>query len=137
VARSRLLDALAGGGPEQALARAAQGGPKLWLIGRLLGHRRRCPAAYRPGSGYQALPVSGSRARHAVAFTRTGGLAVVVPRLVARLGHGRDGAWDDTAVTLPGGEWVNVLTGEAVPGGRADVQTLLGRFPVAVLGRDD
>ena len=44
-ARSRLLDALAGAGPEQALARADEGGPKLWLIGRLLGHRRRFPEA--------------------------------------------------------------------------------------------
>jgi (1->4)-alpha-D-glucan 1-alpha-D-glucosylmutase len=87
--------------------------------------------------------VSGSRAEHAVAFTRAGGqarapgLAVVVPRLVARLGHGRDGAWGDTAVTLPGGEWVSVLTGEPVPGGDIGVEALLSRFPVAVLGRDD
>ena len=114
-ARGRLLDALAGAGPEAALARADEGGPKLWLIHRLLGHRRRCPDAYGPGSGYQPLPVSGARAGHVVAFTRTGGqaapgLAVVVPRLVARLG-GR--TWDGTTVTLPGGDWINVLDGGA------------------------
>jgi (1->4)-alpha-D-glucan 1-alpha-D-glucosylmutase len=139
-ARGRLLDVLAGAGPEAALARADEGGPKLWLIHRLLGHRHRCPDAYGPGSGYQALPVSGARAEHVVAFARTGGgpagapgLVVVVPRLVARLG-GR--AWDDTTVTVPEGDWVSVLDSEPVRGGQVSVATLLRRFPVAVLGRD-
>jgi (1->4)-alpha-D-glucan 1-alpha-D-glucosylmutase len=140
-ARARLLGALAGAGPEEALARAAAGGPKLWLIHRLLGHRRRCPGAYGPGSGYRALPVSGPRAGHAVAFTRTGGqarapgLAVVVPRLVARLGHGRRGAWGDTTVRIPDGDWADVLTGDPVRGGPVSMDMLLRRFPVAVLGR--
>jgi (1->4)-alpha-D-glucan 1-alpha-D-glucosylmutase len=140
-ARALLLDALAGAGPEAALARADEGGPKLWLIHRLLGHRQRCPDAYGSGSGYQALPVSGARAEHVVAFTRTGGaragapgLAVVVPRLLARLG---DRPWDDTTVTLPGGDWVSVLDSEPVRGGQVSVDTLLRRFPVAVLGRDN
>jgi (1->4)-alpha-D-glucan 1-alpha-D-glucosylmutase len=137
-ARGRLLDALAGAGPEAALARADEGGPKLWLIHRLLAHRHRCPDAYGPRSGYQALPVTGARAGHVVAFTRTGGpagapgLAVVVPRLVARL-EGR--AWDDTTVTVPGGDWISVLDAEPVRGGQVSVATLLRRFPVAVLGR--
>ncbi len=56
--------------------------------------------------------MAGPLADHAVAFTRSGGLAVVVPRLVARLGH-----WAQTAVTLPGGSWTDVLTGEPVTGG--------------------
>ena len=137
-ARGRLLDALAGAGPEAALARGDEGGPKLWLIHRLLGHRHRCPEAYAPGAGYQALPVSGARAEHVVAFSRTGspgrtpGLAVVVPRLVARL-SGR--TWDDTTITLPGGDWISVLDGEPVRGGQVSAATLLRRFPVAVLGR--
>ena len=66
-----------------------------------------------------------------VAFTRSGGLAVVVPRLVARLGD-----WAETAVTLPGGSWADVLTGEPVTGGQVSVSALLERFPVAVLGRE-
>jgi (1->4)-alpha-D-glucan 1-alpha-D-glucosylmutase len=138
-ARGRLLDSLAGAGPEAALARAHDGGPKLWLIHRLLAHRHRCPDAYGPGSGYQALPVTGARAGHVVAFTRTGGgsagapgLAVVVPRLAARLG-GR--TWDDTTVAVPGGDWISVLDAEPVRGGQVSVATLLRRFPVAVLGR--
>jgi (1->4)-alpha-D-glucan 1-alpha-D-glucosylmutase len=130
--RRRLLDRLAGGGPEEALARAGQGGPKLWLIHRVLGHRRRHPGAYGPGSGYQPLRVHGPWARHAVAFARSGGLAVIVPRLVASL----DEQWTDTTAGLPDGNWVDVLTGEKVDGGRASVAALLRRFPVAVLGRE-
>lgn len=149
-ARGRLLDSLADAGPEAALARADEGGPKLWLIHRMLAHRHRCPDVYGPGSGYQALPVTGVQAGHVVAFTRTGGqarvpgparapgpagvpgLAVVVPRLLARLG-GR--TWDDTTVTVPGGDWISVLDAEPVRGGQVSVATLLRRFPVAVLGR--
>jgi (1->4)-alpha-D-glucan 1-alpha-D-glucosylmutase len=146
-ARERLLDALAGAGPEEALALAEEGGPKLWLIHRLLAHRRRHPQAYGPRSGYEPLEVSGPAREHVIAFTRSGGparapgqarapgLAVVVPRLVAQLGGGPwgAGAWDDTSVALPEGLWANVLTGEAVPGGPAGVEALLRRFPVTVL----
>ena len=131
-ARARLLATLAGAGPEDALARDDAGGPKMWLIQRVLAHRRRHPGPYGPGSGYRPLAVAGPKADHAVAFTRTGGLAVVVPRLLVRLG----GDWADTTVLLPGGEWVDVLTGTAVPGGRSSVAALLRRFPVAVLGRE-
>jgi (1->4)-alpha-D-glucan 1-alpha-D-glucosylmutase len=137
-ARRALLDRLAPAGPEAALAAGGQGGPKIWLIHRLLQHRLRHPGAYGPGSGYQPLPVSGPKAAHAVAFTRTGGLAVVVPRLVAGVGD-----WAATTVTLPPGRWTSVLTGEPAAGGRAgggslpvSVAGLLRRFPVAVLGRD-
>ena len=93
--RRDLLGELAGAGPEAALDRAAEGGPKLWLIHRVLAHRRRHPGAYGPGSGYEPLHVRGPRAQNVVAFTRTGGLAVIVPRLVPRPGddlvrhHGR------------------------------------------------
>jgi (1->4)-alpha-D-glucan 1-alpha-D-glucosylmutase len=143
-ARERLLAVLAGAGPEEALGRMADGGPKLWLIHRVLSHRLRHPEVFGRGSGYQPLAVSGPRADHVVAFTRTAGqagapgLAVVVPRLLARLGGGPwgRGAWADTAVTLPDGEWADVLTGDRVIGGRAGLESLLHRFPVAVLARD-
>jgi (1->4)-alpha-D-glucan 1-alpha-D-glucosylmutase len=67
-----------------------------------------------------------------VAFTRTGGLAVVVPRLVTGLADD----WSGTTVALPGGAWVSVLDGEPVPGGETSLAALLGRFPVAVLGKE-
>jgi (1->4)-alpha-D-glucan 1-alpha-D-glucosylmutase len=132
-ARGRLLAALAGAGPQEALARMAEGGPKLWLIHRVLRHRLGHPGLYR--SGYEPLEARGPKADHVVAFTRTGGLAVVVPRLLARLGGGPwgQGAWDGTSVALPGGAWTDVLTGDQVPGGAVEVESLLERFPVAVL----
>ena len=85
-----------------------------------------------------------------IAFTRSGsqarapGLAVVVPRLVAKLGGQAralggtwgSGAWGDTAVALPEGGWTDVLSGERVEGGSVGVEALLRRFPVAVLGRE-
>jgi (1->4)-alpha-D-glucan 1-alpha-D-glucosylmutase len=145
-ARERLLDELAEAGPEEALARSDEGGPKLWLIHRLLGYRQRCPEAYGPGSGYEPLASWGPAAEHVVAFTRSGGrapgLAVVVPRLVARLGRAGyglsggawgAGAWGDTTVSIPDGSWTNVLTGEPVAGGSVSVEALLRRFPVTVL----
>jgi len=163
-ARRRLLAELAGAGPEAALARGDEGGPKLWLIHRLLQHRRRHPAGFGPDSGYQPLPVTGARAAHAVAFTRTGGLAVVVPRLVTGLvtglaggsadlargsadlargsadlaGGSADlaGGWAGTMVELPGGAWTDVLTGGRIDGGAVGVAAMLRRFPVAVLARE-
>jgi len=43
--------------------------------------------------------VTGAKAGHAVAFRRTGGLAVLVPRLVVGLA----GDWADTVAHLPPG----------------------------------
>jgi (1->4)-alpha-D-glucan 1-alpha-D-glucosylmutase len=131
-ARRAMLDLLADAGPGEALARSDEGGPKLWLIHRVLGHRRRHPDAYGPGSGYEPLHVGGPGATHAVAFARAGGLAVIVPRLLA----GLDEAWPGTTVDLPADRWVDVLTGEKVDGGSVSVAALLRRFPVAVLGRE-
>src|ERR1022692_3940164 len=80
-ARRRLLAALTDATPEAALARAADGGPKLWLIHRLLRHRREHPGCYDRRSGYQPLDLHGPAAGQAVAYTRSGGLAVLTPRL--------------------------------------------------------
>jgi (1->4)-alpha-D-glucan 1-alpha-D-glucosylmutase len=119
-------------GAAAALARADDGGPKLWLITQVLRHRRRHPAAYGPASGYEPLPVTGQKAGHAVAFRRTGGLAVLVPRLVVGLA----GDWAGTAVQLPPGSWRSVLTGEPASGA-APAADLLAGFPVAVLAPEN
>jgi (1->4)-alpha-D-glucan 1-alpha-D-glucosylmutase len=85
-------------------------------------------------------------------LARGGVVAVVVPRLVATLVGGPDpglsslpagpnparGAWGDTAVTLPSGRWVDVITGAPWQGnGDIAVGQLLERFPVALLERSD
>jgi (1->4)-alpha-D-glucan 1-alpha-D-glucosylmutase len=152
-ARSTLLAKLGEHGPESALSLADAGGPKLWLIRRLLAHRRSNPGAFGPGSGYAPLPATGTHADHLAGFVRTppggtgGKVVVLVPRLVARLGeaengtdwtgpHWDRGGWDETRVELPEGSWTSVLTGEQSPGGQAGVGDLLARFPVAVLSQD-
>jgi (1->4)-alpha-D-glucan 1-alpha-D-glucosylmutase len=145
-AREELLAELAGAGPEEALALAGRGGPKLWLIHRLLCYRLAHPEPF--GAGYQPLAADGPKAGHVVAFGRgrrasfrpgkqSDGLVVVVPRLLARLGGDGwgQGAWDGTTVALPPGDWTDVLTGAQLREGSVAVETLLERFPVAVLGK--
>jgi (1->4)-alpha-D-glucan 1-alpha-D-glucosylmutase len=130
--RRRLLKELWDAEPEHALRKAEEGGSKLWLIHRVLDHRRRHPETYAASSGYDPLPASGIKAEHAVAFARGGGLVVLVPRLVIGLGD----RWGDTRVAIPRGRWINLLTEEAVDGGDVAAGALLRRFPVAVLARE-
>jgi (1->4)-alpha-D-glucan 1-alpha-D-glucosylmutase len=112
------------------MGRADEGVPKLWLIARLLERRRQARELFE-SSLYTPLGAAGTKARHVVAFARDR-LVVVVPRLLAGLG----GAWADTTVGLPEGEWEDVLSEAHVQGGRpAEVATLLHAFPVAVLAR--
>ncbi|MGH9126132.1 MAG: malto-oligosyltrehalose synthase [Acidimicrobiales bacterium] len=122
--RRRLLAEVAASGSEPPVIDQT-GAAKLWLIRGLLADRRQRATAYGPGSGYQALRVAGAGADRVVAFCRTGGVVTVVPRC------GHDFSWGGTAVELPPGPWVDVLTGSEVAGG--DVGALWARFPVAVL----
>jgi (1->4)-alpha-D-glucan 1-alpha-D-glucosylmutase len=128
-ARRFLLAHLSGSAPEVALEHAGEGGPKLWLIHRLLQHRRRAPGCYGPAAAYEPLPVRGTRSKQALAFTRRGQLAVVIPRL--------SGEKPGAVVGLPAGNWRDVLTDEKLAGGDVAVDDLLRRFPVAVLERQD
>jgi (1->4)-alpha-D-glucan 1-alpha-D-glucosylmutase len=130
-ARRSLLDRLGAASPEVALEHAEEGGPKLWLIHRLLRHRQESPACYGAASTYRPLGMEGGRSGRALAFSRGDRLAVVVPRLTG----GPAGGWSDTAVTLPPGYWRDVLSDDEFPGGAALIEDLLHRFPVAVLER--
>jgi len=130
VLRQRILDEVLDASPEDAIARLDDGGAKLWLLARVLRHRRRHPAPYQ-SHRYAPLRVAGERARHVVAFEREG-LAVVVPRLLVGLAD----RWDDTTVELPPGPWIDVLSGDPHRGGERAVAEVLARFPVAVLARD-
>jgi (1->4)-alpha-D-glucan 1-alpha-D-glucosylmutase len=81
------------------------------------------------------VPVTGPAADHAVAFTRGDAVAVVVPRLPLRLAD--RGGWGDTAIELPAVRWRNQLTGEVTSGGSVVADSLLRRFPVALLEREE
>jgi (1->4)-alpha-D-glucan 1-alpha-D-glucosylmutase len=122
-ALARLLDRPADATPEDALALAAEGGPKLYLLRHALALRARLdlPDEHMP------LEVSGPGAQHVFAFAR-GPAVAVVPRLVLSRPPDRG----EARVALPPGRWRNVLTGEAATGRAGE---LLARFAVALLQR--
>jgi (1->4)-alpha-D-glucan 1-alpha-D-glucosylmutase len=51
------------------------------------------------------------------------------------VGLGALGGWGSTTLTLPAGEWTDVLTGDAVVGTEARLASVLDRYPVALLVR--
>jgi (1->4)-alpha-D-glucan 1-alpha-D-glucosylmutase len=119
--------------PEQILARADEGLPKLWLIRQGLALRRRSPGRFGADAVYRPLQARGSRARHVLAVGRGDSVLAVAPRLVL----GLSGVWGETTLELPPGQWTNVLTGERGLGGRIGLAELLSRFPVSLLARDE
>lgn len=118
--------------PEEIANRMASGLPKLWVAHKSLTLRREHPEWFGPEAGYEALPVSGPKADHAMGFVRAGRVATVVPRWSQKRGE----SWAGTSIDLPGGRWRNLLTGEEVDGGQLRLQAVLGRFPVALFIRD-
>ncbi len=131
VRRELLADLDAGPSPEEIVARADEGLPKLHVTRRALHLRRARPELFGPGGTYTPIEPTGAKPAHVVAFARGEGCVTVAPRLPLKLG----GDWGDTAVELPAGPWKNELTGDEVPGGPAKVADLLRRFPVALLAR--
>ncbi len=124
-----LLSDLADAGPAGALGRDETGGPKIWLIAKVLAHRQTSPRAYDRTSGYEPLEVTGPHSDRFLAFSRTGGIAVIVPRLATATAD----PWTGTEVALPPGRWVSVLTGEYFSSGNVRAAALLRRFPVQIL----
>jgi (1->4)-alpha-D-glucan 1-alpha-D-glucosylmutase len=129
--RERLLSEVRAMSSEEAMARADDGAPKLWLIARLLEERRRRPDLFASPS-YSPLEAVGAKAAHAVSFARDR-LVVVVPRLLIGLA----GGWADTRLALPPGRWRNVLGADEHDGSAPlELSKLLQAFPVAVLAQD-
>lgn len=104
----------------------ASGAVKLHVVAAALRARRDRPTSF---AGYRPLEVSGSAARHLVAFDRVGAVTVVT-RLPLTL-H-RSGGWGDTTLTLPDGRWIDQLSG-ADHAGPVRADELTGRYPVALL----
>ena len=162
--RRALLRDLKDLGPEEVLARDAEGASKLHVTRQALELRRRRPELFASSADYQPLAAQGAQAERVVAFSRAGGAVVVaVPRWLLGLSHDvlgdagqgvghadgrgqgiwREGVWGDTALPLPGGpdaRYTNLLVGEDVDrGGEQGVQVseLWRRFPVALLERKE
>ncbi len=127
--RRRLLGELPQLAPEAIMERMEEGVPKLWLLRQALRARRLRPQSFGSAGAYRPLLAQGAKADHLLAFGRCEDVVVAVPRLVMGLADG----WGDTALELPSGEWRDLMTGDAWPGGPMPVAALLGRFPVALL----
>jgi len=124
-----LLEAADTASPEEALARADSGLPKMVVVARALALRRDEPDAFAAGA-YDPIDIDGPGAGHVVGFRRAGRIACVVPRLVL----GRPENWREARIRLGGDEWKNVFTAELSPGDTTAGE-LFTRFPVALLQR--
>jgi len=114
---------------EQILRRMDSGLPKLWVLHRALDLRRDRPESFGPDADYTPLMATGRRADHVVAFLRASRIAAIIPRWNLKLANN----WSGTSVHLPNGRWKNLLTHDLLNGGSIPMQTVLQRFPVALL----
>lgn len=117
--------------PGDVMERMDRGLPKLWVIKHALEFRKEHPDLF-DGGDYVPVRIAGEKAFHGLAFARNGTAVTLIPRLVVT----RNGEWGDTWIDLPEGRWRNVLTGDRVEGGRSLLGTLLERFPVALLWKE-
>jgi (1->4)-alpha-D-glucan 1-alpha-D-glucosylmutase len=113
---------------------------KLLVTSRALRLRREHPDWF-VGGGY--LPVATS-AGNAIAFGRAPAAAqgfgadqATVIAVATRLpvARARYGGWGEHTVTLPPGDWTDLLTGRQVPGSSCRLADLLSDLPVALLTR--
>ncbi len=121
--RRALLAALDAGAPATGLD-----AEKLLVTSRALRLRRDHPDWFT--GGYAPLAADGPAAGHVIAFQR--GYAITV---ATRLPEGlrRRGGWSTTALAVPEGRWLNVLTGATHTGPRPLLSDIDIRLPVALL----
>jgi (1->4)-alpha-D-glucan 1-alpha-D-glucosylmutase len=131
--RRQMLNDLRGGiDVEEIMQRMDSGLPKLWVAHNALRLRRDHPEWFGAEAAYTPLIAEGSKSNYVVGYQRGDCVAAFVPRWPLNLG----GNWASTTVELPSGQWKNIFTREVVAGGRLRVQSLLKRFPVALLTRE-
>jgi (1->4)-alpha-D-glucan 1-alpha-D-glucosylmutase len=104
------------------------GQAKLWTLLCALRLRREHPECFDARGTYTPLEVEGGHRQRVVAFLRGDDVICIAPRLTFALSD-----WGDTRVRLPRGQFVNVLTAQAVHSGH--LESLVQRFPVALLVR--
>jgi len=132
--RRLLLSELEAGMQVEDIVKSMDSGmPKLWVLYCALKWKRRRPELFGADAGFARLVIEGRKADHAVGFVRAGCVATIVPRWNLKL----SGNWSNTTVDLPGGRWMNVLTDELFNSGRVSMTSLLRRFPVALLVKEE
>jgi (1->4)-alpha-D-glucan 1-alpha-D-glucosylmutase len=99
--------------------------------------RKAHPALFHGGE-YRALHADAGYEENLIAFSLGGRIVAIAPRLFARrlqpdalapIG----GFWGEARLTLPEGEFEDVLTGAQHRGGTRPMAELLAQFPVALL----
>ncbi|MFJ7077353.1 malto-oligosyltrehalose synthase [Streptomyces sp. NPDC098781] len=95
--------------------------------------RRRRPEVFGDSASYAPLTAEGPAGAHCAAFVRSGEVLTAVTRLSLRLV--RSGGWRETVLPLPPGRWADVLDPEREFTGKARVEDLFARLPVALLER--
>lgn len=105
---------------------------KLRVTTAALALRRRRPDSFLAG-GYTPLPATGSAAPHLVSFLRGDDVVVAACRWTVALA---ETGWAETALALPDGQWVDLLSGRSWTG-PVPVSALLADSPVALLERAD
>ncbi len=105
---------------------------KLALVHRALELRGRRPSSFGEGrrGAFRPLALSGPAADHGVAFSRGADVVTVVTRWPLALEE--KGGWRNTSLSLPPGQWADVLSGRHY-GGEVLVKDLLAAVPVALL----
>lgn len=135
--RRAMLAELEGGMDACEIVRRMDSGmPKLWITRTALHLREAHPEWFGAEAAYTPLYAEGSKREHIVAYLRAGRVATIVPRWNAKVGAAPRGFPAATTLDLPDGRWKNVLTGETIDGGRVRIQTVLERFPVALLVKE-
>ena len=133
-ARTAMLAELKSGlSVEDIMQKMDTGMPKLWLLHRALELRQQEPAWFGAEAGYTPLMIEGRRMDFAIGFVRGGRVATIVPRWNVK----RVANWLGTTIGLPEGRWKNWITSQNLSGGRVPLQSVLERFPVALLVRDE
>lgn len=131
--RSMLAELERGIGAHEIMQQMDSGLPKLWIAYQALHLRKAHSQWFGADADYTPVYAEGGKKEHVVAYLRGVRVATVVPRWNLRLGAG----WLATTLELPQGRWSNLLSGEAVSGGRIRLQNLLEKFPVALLVKED
>ncbi|HEX4155373.1 MAG TPA: malto-oligosyltrehalose synthase [Acidobacteriaceae bacterium] len=129
--RRKLLAEVQAMDVQRVMERMDDGLPKLWVIHHALRLRNERPECFGPEAEYTPLWASGPQRQRVLAYLR----AEDIVTIAARWSH-KAGAWADTTIDLPGGRWLNRLTGRRYAGQRQDLANLLAAFPVALLVRD-
>jgi (1->4)-alpha-D-glucan 1-alpha-D-glucosylmutase len=139
--RSTLLDELQKRTPSPAelLASLDDGRAKLHVIRQGLAVRKTHAAVFHEGE-YRALAADGGYEENVIAFSLSAGarsIVAIAPRLFAnKLGERRAPLgefWGEAGLSLPDGQFLDVMTQREHQGGRRRMSELLADFPVALL----